>query len=147
MLTKIRVKNFRSLKDVTLELGQRNVLVGANMAGKSNVMDLFKFIYDMTFPPPGSMGPANAFFARGGFSEVLWKGGDERVIELSLSGKTSEHGAEWPWDYDVVIQGDVRYDYSRISSERLTIRRGDDIPADDLIENTGNERHLCNIQH
>jgi predicted ATPase len=147
MLTQIRVKNFKSLKDVTLELGQRNVLVGANMAGKSNVMDLFKFIYDMTFPPPGGMGLANAFFARGGFSEVLWKGGDERVIELSLSGTTSEHGPEWPWDYEVVIQGDARYDNFRISSEQLTIRRRADIPVDDLIENTGNERHLCNIQH
>jgi AAA15 family ATPase/GTPase len=36
MLTKIRVKNFKSLKNVTLDLGQRNVLVGANMAGKSH---------------------------------------------------------------------------------------------------------------
>ncbi len=117
------------------------------MAGKSNVMDLFRFIYDMTFPPAGSMGLANAFVARGGFNEVLWKGGDERVIQLSLSGTTSEHGPEWPWDYEVVIQGDARYDNFRISSERLTIRRAADIPADDLIESEGFQRHLCGIQH
>jgi predicted ATPase len=147
VLTKIRVKNFKSLKDVTLELGQRNVLVGANMAGKSNVMDLFKFIYDVAFPPPGGMGLANAFFARGGFGEVLWKGGDERVIELALSGTTSEHGPEWPWDYEVAIQGDARNDNFRITRESLTIRRRADIPADELIENVGNERRLRNIQH
>lgn len=147
MLTKIRAKNFKSLRDVTLELGQRNVLVGANMAGKSNVMDMFRFIYDMTFPRPGGMGLADAFFSRGGFSEVLWKGGDEGVIELSLSGTTSENSSEWPWNYEVVIQGDARFDNFRISSERLTIQRSDDIAADDLIENAGNERHLCNIQH
>jgi predicted ATPase len=147
MLTKIRVKNFRSLKDVTLELGQRNVLVGANMAGKSNVMDLFKFISDMTSPPPGGMGLASAFFARGGFSEVLWKGGDERVIELSLSGTTSEHDHEWPWNYDVAIQGDAIYDNFRITSERLTIQWRADVPPVDLVENVGNERHLCDFQH
>jgi predicted ATPase len=141
MLTQIRVKNFKSLKDVTLELGLRNVLVGANMAGKSNVMDLFRFIYDMAFPPPGSMGLANAFVARGGFSEVLWKGDDERVIELALSGRTAAHGPEWTWDYEVVIQGDPRYDNFRIARERLTIRQGS-LPARDLVENASHERFL-----
>ncbi len=147
MLTKIRVKNFKSLKDVALNLGQRNVLVGANMAGKSNVMDLFRFIYDMAFPPPGGMGLANAFFTRGGFSEVLWKGGDDRVIEIALSGTTTEHGPEWSWDYDIVIQGDARYDNFQISGEQLTIRQGNNIPAADLIERVGHERHLTSFQH
>jgi predicted ATPase len=142
MLTKIRVKNFKSLKDVTLELGQRNVLVGANMAGKSNVMDLFKFIYEMTFPRPGGMGLADAFFARGGLGEVLWKGGDERVIALSLSGTTLEHDHEWPWDYEVLIQGDARYDNFRISSENPTIRRRADIPDRRLHRKRGQRETL-----
>jgi predicted ATPase len=76
MLTKIHVKNFKSLKGVTLELGQRNVLVGANMAGKSNVIALFRFIYDMTFPKGGTWGLPGAMLVHGGFGELLWKGGD-----------------------------------------------------------------------
>lgn len=147
MLTKIRAKNFKSLKDVTLDLGQRNVLVGANMAGKSNIMEIFKFLYDMTFPPPGGMGLTNAFFARGGFSEVLWKGGEELVIELTLSGTTTAHGPEWPWEYAIVIQGEPRYDNFRISSELLTIHRRSDLPVDHLIENVGHERHQRNLQN
>jgi len=147
MLTEIRVKNFKSLKDVTLKLRQRNLLVGANMAGKSNLIDLFRFICQMAFPAPGSMGLANAFVTRGGLSEVLWKGGNETVIKIALSGKTSEHGPEWPWDYEIVIQGDARYNNFRIASEHLTIRRQSGVAVDDLIENVGFERHLCNIQH
>lgn len=95
MLTKIRAQNFKSLRSATLDLGPRNVLVGANMAGKSNVIDLFRFIYDTTFPrQPGSGALSNAVFARGGFSELLWKAGNEQVLEVALSGTTLAHGQE-----------------------------------------------------
>ena len=146
MLTKIRAKNFRSLRGVTLELGQRNVLVGANMAGKSNVIDLFRFIYDVTFSSPGMWALPNAIVKREGFGEILWKGGAEQVIEIGLSGTTSEHGPEWPWEYEISIQGDLRGNF-RVASELLRMRRRGDIPADDLIETVGTERFFCNIQH
>lgn len=147
MLTKIRVQNFKSLRSVTLDLGPRNVLVGANMAGKSNVIDLFRFIYDMTFPrQAGSGALSSAVFGRGGFGELLWKGGNEQVIEIALSGMTSDNGQERHWDYEISIQGDPR-GYFRVGSERLRIRGGPDSPANDLIETTGSERYFCNPQH
>ena len=147
MLTKIRAKNFKSLKDVTLDLGPRNVLVGANMAGKSNVIDLFRFIYDITFPSLSGGGAlSNAVFGRGGFGELLWKGGNEQVIEIALSGTTWDHGPEWSWDYEISIQGDV-YGNSRIAREQLRIRRATNLPPDDLIETSGYERYFRNIQN
>lgn len=36
MIKKIRVKNFKSFKDVELSLGKVNILIGANGSGKSN---------------------------------------------------------------------------------------------------------------
>jgi predicted ATPase len=147
MLTKIRVHNFKSLKDVTLDVRPRNVLVGANMAGKSNVIDLFRFIYDMTFPrQPGSGALSNAVFGRGGFGELLWKGGNEQVIEIALSGTTSDGGPERIWDYEISMGGDPRGNF-RVGSERLAIRRGPDSPGTDLIETTGSERYFCDPQH
>jgi predicted ATPase len=146
MLTKIRVQNFKSLRSVTLDLGLRNVLVGANMAGKSNLIDLFRFIYDMTFPRVAGGGAlSNAVVARGGFGELVWKGGNQQIIEIGLSGTTKEHGAEWPWEYSISIQGEPN-GYFRVGSERLRIRR-QDLAADDLIETTGPERYFSNIQH
>src|SRR5208282_5884866 len=137
MLTKIRAHNFKSLKDVTLELGPRNVLVGANMAGKSNVIDLFRFIYDMTFPlQPGTMALSNAVFSRGGFGELSWKGGNEQRIEIALSGTTVEHGPEWPWEYEISIQGEPNGRFW-VGNEILRVQRRKDIPADELIENSG----------
>lgn len=38
MLRKVRIQNFKSLKDVTLELQKVNLLIGPNNSGKSNFL-------------------------------------------------------------------------------------------------------------
>jgi predicted ATPase len=43
-LVRIKVAGFRSLKDVDLQLTSLNVLIGANGAGKSNLIDFFNLI-------------------------------------------------------------------------------------------------------
>lgn len=43
-LNRITIKGFRSIKEATLEIGPLNVLIGANGAGKSNLIAFFKLI-------------------------------------------------------------------------------------------------------
>jgi predicted ATPase len=44
VLDRIRVRNFKSIRQVDLELNSLNVLIGANGSGKSNFIGLFKFL-------------------------------------------------------------------------------------------------------
>ena len=46
-LKTIRIKGFRSIKEMTLELRPINVLIGANGAGKSNLIAFFKLVNQM----------------------------------------------------------------------------------------------------
>lgn len=46
MITRVRVKNFRSLADVDVTLGPLTVLVGRNGAGKSAFLDVMRFVRD-----------------------------------------------------------------------------------------------------
>jgi predicted ATPase len=46
MITRVRVKNFRSLADVDVTLGPMTVLVGENGAGKSAFLDVLRFVRD-----------------------------------------------------------------------------------------------------
>jgi predicted ATPase len=71
---------------VDLPLGPLNVLVGPNMAGKSNVLDLLRFLFQVFFPEPGTEGITYALAQRGGASEVIWKGGEEKLIGIALEG-------------------------------------------------------------
>ncbi len=59
-IKRIKVSNFKSFKDLELELGPFSVLVGANASGKSNFTQVFKFIRDIA-----SQGLDNAISLQG----------------------------------------------------------------------------------
>lgn len=60
-LKSIRVTNFKSFKELEVDLGKFNVLIGVNASGKSNFVQIFKFIKDIT-----SHGLDNAVSMQGG---------------------------------------------------------------------------------
>jgi predicted ATPase len=46
-IKRIEIQNFKSFRHQAIELGQFNVLIGANASGKSNFLQIFKFISDI----------------------------------------------------------------------------------------------------
>ncbi len=46
-ITKIEVRNFKSFRELSLELGNFNVLIGSNASGKSNAVSIFQFLRDI----------------------------------------------------------------------------------------------------
>lgn len=64
-IKRIRVTNFKSFKDLEVELGKFNVLIGANASGKSNFVRIFEFLRDIA-----KHGLDNAISMQGG-SEYL----------------------------------------------------------------------------
>lgn len=44
MIKKIRISNFKSFKELKLELGNFNILIGVNVSGKFNFVQIFKFL-------------------------------------------------------------------------------------------------------
>lgn len=44
LIEHIHVRNFKSIKEATLNLEPLTVIVGANAAGKSNIINVFRFI-------------------------------------------------------------------------------------------------------
>ena len=43
MVREIKIQNYKSVQDLTLELGRINVLIGANGCGKSNILEAIAF--------------------------------------------------------------------------------------------------------
>ena len=44
MFEKFTIKNFKSITELELDLGQVNVIIGANGAGKSNILEAIAMI-------------------------------------------------------------------------------------------------------
>jgi len=57
----IKLSNFKSFKKLGIELGELNILIGANASGKSNFIQVFKFLRDIT-----NYGLDNAISMQGG---------------------------------------------------------------------------------
>ncbi len=102
MIKKLSVINYKSLKNLDLELSRTNVLVGPNMSGKSNLIDCFKFLTQMSI-----FGVNKAFLDRGGFSEVAWKGEDSGPIsfKLAIGQEANEKEPERHYEYEISITG------------------------------------------
>jgi len=60
-IKRIEVKNFKSFKELKIDLGKFNVIIGANASGKSNFVHIFEFLRDIT-----SSGLNNAISMQGG---------------------------------------------------------------------------------
>ncbi len=76
-IKKIKISNFKSFKDLEIELGKFNVLIGANASGKSNFIQIFKFLRDITHH-----GLDNAISMQGGVEYL-------RNINIGSSGNLS----------------------------------------------------------
>lgn len=137
MITRLRVQNYKSLKDFTLELAQVNVLVGPNMAGKSNVVDVFKFLSDLLHPSGAQQGIWSALNSRGS-GEITWKGASTNFVTITLQGHTdSEDDTHWTYELEIWFPPNGS---ARIRREQLKLRRG--IEERDLIEEKPNTNAL-----
>ena len=70
-LLRLKATNYRCLRDVSIELEDFNLFIGANASGKSTILDALRFLHEgvhaRDFEAP--------MFSRGGILNLAWKGG------------------------------------------------------------------------
>lgn len=83
----VRIKNFRSIRTAEIAFSPLTVLVGANGAGKSNVVDVFRFVSECL-----SLGLYAGLERRGGLRAVRHRSvtGRPRNVRIGLSVSLSE---------------------------------------------------------
>ena len=83
----VRIENFRSFDDFELNLGQFNVIVGANASGKSNLLHAFRFLRDIA-----DHGLKDAISLQGGVDFLTnAQIGRSRPLSLTITADADEH--------------------------------------------------------
>ena len=88
LITRIRLKNWRNFKKVDVNLRDRVYVIGPNAAGKSNFLDVMRFLRDVANPKGGGL--QKAVQDRGGITKLrcLLARNDPKVsIEVELAEK------------------------------------------------------------
>ena len=102
----IKVKNWRNFRQVDVSLRERQFIVGPNASGKSNFLDIFRFLRDIAKPEGGGL--QKALKDRGGVSKIrslAARTDPEIAIELALANTPDE---EPIWRYAIGIRQETR---------------------------------------
>jgi predicted ATPase len=118
MIKKVWAKNYRSLADIQVDLDPVTVLVGHNGSGKSNLVDVLRFIYDSL-----RLGLDSAIINRSGMSTLRrWSSkGRPYNVEVGLQIETD---AFWG-NYTFTLGSERRGEY-RVKREVCHIRNTQD---------------------
>jgi len=124
-IKKIKVSNFKTFKDLDLELGSFNVVIGANASGKSNFTQIFRFLRDAE-----DNDLKNAVSIHGGLDYLCnlnAKASEELIFDILLDKKATRRGLEKDYRFDFY---DLQYTFSlkrdksklgfAITSDKLT---------------------------
>jgi len=95
LVTRIKLKNWRNFRDLDIPLRDVTYLLGPNASGKSNLLDAFRFLRDVSKPKGGGLQTAVA--DRGGISKLRClhaRRDPEVLIEIELAS-SPDAPPEW----------------------------------------------------
>ena len=114
MINQLKVKNYRSLADVTVNFELLTVLVGPNGSGKSNLVDVLRFVSEALIH-----GLDSAVIKRHGMSALRRWSGKGRPYDVEIGLSVSGNGI-LAADYQFTLGGELRGEY-RVKSERCEV--------------------------
>ncbi len=94
MLTRLRVQNFKCLRDVDVKLGPFTVLIGPNDSGKSSVLDAMHLLGRTTTTPIVEL-----FRDDLDLSNLVWMRDADRTIEWLAEGQLNQR----PFSYSLSL--------------------------------------------
>ncbi len=127
LVQRLILKNWRNFQQADVLLRDVTYLVGANATGKSNLLDVFRFLRDVCKPKGGGLQTAVA--ERGGISKLrcLHARRDPEVrIEVHLA-----EGADDPeplWRYAIGFKSEGKVAQRTLITEETVWKRGAEVP-------------------
>ena len=119
LVTRARARDFRSIAECDVRLEPLTIFAGFNAAGKSNLLDVLRFVRDAL-----TQSPSRAAAQRGGFGSLLRRSGpSEHTASSFLIGLHLAFGPDQgEATYEIRIGRDpVRKRHLRVVAEKLEL--------------------------
>lgn len=99
-ITQVRLRNWKNFKDVDVRLGERVFLIGPNASGKSNFLDVFRFLNKLA-----TSGLREAVSARDGVSAIRCLAAT-RYSDIAVDVVMADETGTPAWQYRLVFNQD-----------------------------------------
>jgi len=140
IVTRLQMKNWKNFQSVDVSLRDKVYLIGPNAAGKSNFLDVFRFLRDLSNPAGG--GFQKAISDRGGIKKVRWlmaRRYPEVTILIELSPNTD---AEVEWSYELSFKGEGSGRQRPVVTKERVLHKGREILNRPNKEDRGDDERL-----
>ena len=106
IVSHLSVKNWRNFRTVDVDLQERQFIVGPNASGKSNLLDVFRFLRDIAKPEGGGL--QKAVKDRGGVSRIRNLAA-RRDPEIAIEVHLADAAGDPPiWRYALGLRQETR---------------------------------------
>ncbi|AVP98297.1 chromosome segregation protein SMC [Ahniella affigens] len=123
-VTRVHIKNWRNFRDADVSLRERTYLLGANASGKSNFLDVFRFLRDICKPQGGGLQKAIA--DRGGIPKLrcLHARRDPEVL-VEVDALEPGELEEVKWNYKLGFKPEGKGAQRTLISTEMVTRNGE----------------------
>jgi predicted ATPase len=104
IISRLVLKNWRNFRSADVRFAQRVFLTGPNASGKSNLLDVFRFLRDIAKPGGGLQ---SAVRDRGGLSKIRCLAA-RKEPDIQIEVELSEDGSAPDWRYAIGIKQQPR---------------------------------------
>lgn len=102
IISRIELKNWRNFREVDVRLRERQFIVGPNASGKSNLLDVFRFLRDIAKSTGGGL--QKAIQDRGGTSKVRClsaRRDTEILIGIEIADTADDETPKWKYQIGI----------------------------------------------
>lgn len=123
LITRLALKNWRNFRQIDVALRDRVYVIGPNAAGKSNFLDVLRFLRDVAKPEGGGL--QKAVKDRGGITKLrclLARKDPEISIEVDLSERVDDAPL---WRYTLALKSEGKGQQRPLVSKEKVVRLSD----------------------
>ena len=117
-ITHLKLKNWRNFRNAEVDFQDITYIMGPNAAGKSNFLDIFRFLRDIANPQGGGL--QQALNSRGGMSKVRClaaRNNPKILIDVKLSDSIDE-SPKWQYILEIAQQSTGKH-LAYVSQEKV----------------------------
>lgn len=118
IVSRLTLKNWRNFRKADVPLRERQFIVGPNASGKSNLLDVFRFLRDIAKPDGGGL--QKAVKSRGGLSKVRClsaRRDTEIAVGIEIADTADDETPKWK--YEIGIKQTPTHKRPALSYERV----------------------------